>query len=62
MTQGIELDEDLALIFIMAKDILIAARDHTPIATGHRADPDGGYRGYITWRRQATAGPRSTGQ
>ena len=54
LVQGMELDADLELIFVMTEDLLDATKDNMPVATGRRSDPAGRYPGYVVWQRQGT--------
>ncbi len=55
LVQGMAMDEHLALLFVMTEDLLDAAKDNMPVATGRRSDLAGGYHGYVVWQRQGTS-------
>ena len=52
--QGMDLDEDVELLFLITKNLVDAARNNMPIAQGRRPDPDGRHHGYVIWQRQRT--------
>ena len=54
LAQGMELDDDLELLFVMTEDLLDATKDNMRVAAGRRADPAGGYHGYVVWQRRRT--------
>ena len=54
LVQGMVLDEDLELLFVMTEDLLDATKDNLPVAHWRRTDPDGRHHGYVVWQRQGT--------
>ena len=54
LVQGMAIDDDLEMLFVMTEDLLYATKDNMRVATGRRTDPAGRYHGYVVWQRQGT--------
>ena len=54
LVQGMAIDDDLEMLFVMTEDLLDATKDNMRVATGRRTDPAGRYHGYVVWQRQGT--------
>lgn len=55
LVQGMEMDDNLELLFVMTEDLLDATKAVLPLASGHRLDSDNNrYHGYVVWQREGT--------